>query len=266
MGSDPSPKNMGIRIAQPFVNVETAEDKDLLFSSSFPMLKEEATGVFNINGLPHADTLVPVYEHKLGYHPFFLVFDDQSKMRVSVEWQIDDNMLYFSDPFTLFPPTGGSGNFRWVIYRLPIFRSFKSSQIKKETTRSTIYSPDYGLKVARKGRDIGSLDLRDFTLHSKGRTPLIDQVDVLEWAAGSDLTNHTVTSNLPYNPLAFGFTLPRSGRQATFSMPNGGQSPPIFMRTSAGLIINSTGNITGKSSIIVFKDPFLSPNLLEIRY
>jgi hypothetical protein len=266
MGVDQSPKNLGIKLSQPFVDVKTAEDKDLILSSSFPMLKELATGVVNTNGYAHAGALIPIYEHKLGYYPFFLVFDDESKMRVSNEWQVDQNTLYFNDSGIVFPPTAGSGNFRWVVYRLPVFTPFKSSVTDAQTTNVSEYRPDYGLKVVKEGRDINSNDLRDFTIHSKGRSPLVDEVNVKDWAPGSDLTDHTVTPNLPYNPIAFGFTLNRTGTLTTFNMQNGGQAPPVLKRINSRLIIQSTGNITQKSSIIVFKDPFLSTTTLEVRY
>lgn len=266
MGVDSSPQNMGIRLSQPFVDVKTAEDKDLLFSSAFPMLKEEQSGIVTTNGYAHAGALIPVYEHKLDYHPFFLVFDDQGKMRVSNEWQVDENTLYFNDNGVTFPPTGGTGNFRWVVYRLPIFTPFKSVVTQSQTTTNSVYNPDYGLKAIKEGKNIDSDDLNDFTIHSRGRSPLIDEVNIQQWVPSSELSNHTVKPDLPYNPIAFGFTLNRTGKTTTFSMPNGGQAPPVFRRTEAGLIINSTGNITQKSSIIVFKDPFLSPMTVEIQY
>lgn len=266
MGADSSPKNLVMKMSQPFVDVKTAEDKDLILSSSFPMLKEEETGVVNINGYAHAGALIPIYEHKLGYHPFFIIEDDQSKMRLGTEWQSNENTLYFLDNSSLFPPTGGSGNFRWTIYRLPIFTAFESTAKSVQTTKVTEYSQDYILKAVKEGKSIDSDDLRDFTIHSQGRSPLVHGVSVKDWSGGSALENHDVSPGLPYNPIAFGFTINRNGNAVTYSMQNGGQSPPVFRRTTDFLRIQSTGNITRKSSIIVFKDPFLAPVTREIRY
>lgn len=264
--SDRKPANLGIKMSQPFVDVKTAEDKDLIFSSSFPLLKEEATGVININGYAHVGDLIPIYEHKLNYHPLFIVLDDQGKMRLGAEWKIDDNIFYFLDSFFLFPPTGGTGNFRWTIYRLPLFTPFKASITQGSTTRVASYNPNYGLKAAREGKDIDSVDLRDFTLHSKGRSPMVQEVSIKEWILGSALENHDVDPGLDYNPIAFGFTIDRNGNAVTYNLQNGGQAPPTFTRSTDLLRIRTTGNITRKSSIVVFKDPFLSPILKDIRY
>lgn len=265
MGATNEPKNLGIRISQPFYDAETTDDKNLIFSSSFPTLKEEATGVYNINGLAHAGAFVPVFEHKLSYHPFFLVFDDEGKMRLGPEWQIDENNLYFSDNTPLTTPTAGTGNFRWVVYRLPLFTAFKSKVEVGDSVASGVYSPDYGIKVAKDGKDIDSTDLRDFTIHSKGRSPLVHEVSVKEWGPTEPLGNHEVTPDFAYNPIAFGFTINKNSNKA-YNMQNGSQSPPKLNRSDKRIFINSLGANTLKTSIIVFKDPFLAPVTKDIIY
>lgn len=258
--------DVGLKLSQPFFDAENASDKDLIFSSSFPLLKEEATGVFNINALPHASELITVYEHRLNYYPFFIVLDDQGKMRLGPEWQISESRLYFQDNSSLFPPVGGSGNFRWTIYRLPIFTPFEATNVEKSIqAASNVYDSNYGFKFAKDGASIDSTDLRDFVLHSRGRSPLVHSVNVKQWPGGSTIEPHIVTPDFSYNPIAFGFVLNRNN-STVFNMQNGGQAPPTLTRSDKTIKINSTGNITQKSSIIILKDPFLAPKTIQVTY
>lgn len=258
--------DVGLKLSQPFFDAESASDKDLIASSSFPLLKEEATGVFNINELPHSGGLFPVHNHQLDYYPFFVVLDDQGKMRLDIEWQVDTGNLYFLDSASLFPPVGGTGNFRWTIYRLNVFSPFKSTNTETVTTASArAYDPNYGFKFAKEGASIDSDDLRDFTLHSRGRSPLIHSVDVREWPSGAGAESHTVRPDFTYNPIAFGFVLNRPNPRA-YNMQNGGQATPKLSRSNGTIEITSTGNSTSRSSIIVFKDPFLAPETIQVTY
>lgn len=257
--------DVGIKLSQPFFDAETASDKDLYFSSSFPLLKEEKTGVFNINSLPHSGGLVSVYQHKLGYFPFFVIQDDQGKMRLGTEWQVDNFALYFLDSSSLFPPTGGTGNFRWTIYRLDIFDPFEASDKEDGAVSSTVYDPNFGFKFAKAGASIDSDDLRDFTLHSRGRSPLLNVVNVKDWQQGAASESHAYTSTLPYNPLAFAFVQQR-GVPRAYNMQNGGQATPRLTRADKTITVNSAGNSTQRSSIMTFKDPFLSPNVIQVTY
>jgi hypothetical protein len=257
--------DVGVKFSQPFFDAETAADKDLLFSSSFPLLKEEATGVYNINGLPHTGQLVNIFSHDLKYYPFFTVLDDQGKMRLGTEWQVDSGGLYFSDTSPLFPPMGGSGNFRWTIYRLDVFSPFTSPVGTQDSTASGAYDANFGFKFASQDKSIDSTDLRDFTLHSRGRSPLVHTVDVKDWARGTDQVSHAVTPDFSYNPIAFAFVQPRGSSKA-YNMLNGGQAAPRLTRSNKTITINSTGDSTQRSSIVVFKDPFLAPKTIQVTY
>lgn len=254
----------GIKLAQPFHDAITAADKDLIFSSSFPLLKEEATGVIDGDTLPHAGDTITVYNHGLGYYPFFLVFDSYGRLSLSYDyWQITSSALTVFDPFFGTPP---SGKYRWVIYRLPLFTSFASTlKASGDTAVQREYNPDYGVKVAKAGASIDSTDLRDFTIHSRGRSPLVHQVSTMEWQPGASLIQHTVSPGFDYNPVIFGFVKNRAVDYA-YNMINGGQSPPTMNRTGNSAYIQSTGDITEKSSIVVFKDPFTSNRVIGVTY
>lgn len=66
--------NFGIKIAKPGFDVKTAGYKDLLFHSSYPLLKIKISGTGSITPTIGGSTIVTAYTHSLGYNPLFDFF------------------------------------------------------------------------------------------------------------------------------------------------------------------------------------------------
>lgn len=256
-----SKNDFGIKLSQPAIEISQAGDKDLLFSSSFPLLKEEKSGVYNAPPSSVGNAAELVYEHKLNYYPFFLVFDSAGEMVLGPNWSVSANGLFARRALE-------EGRYFWVVYRLDIFKAFDAGQVDVGTAPVGGYSPDFGLKISKEGKDVDSDDLRDFTLHSRGRSPLLSLVDVKQRNSAADDAPHTVSHGLPYNPICFGFVqndVTQGGR--AYNMESGGQGVPLLSREANGdITIDTLFTVGSLSSIIIFKDPFLAPKLVGVAY
>lgn len=252
-------EDIGAKLSQPGFDVGAAGSQDLLFSSAFPSLKEEKTGLFT--GTNDGTDQV-IFEHNLTYHPLFLVQVNKGsggEMDTSNLWYIDDNKLYFRNS-TVY-------KYRWTIYRLPLYEAFQSDDTQQQATVPGGFNHDFGMKFTKEGKDLKSTDLRDFTLHSRGRTPLIHSVSVKDWTVTT--TEHTAYHKLPYIPLAFGFTTggaafpPKGTSYPVFPNP---QASPGIARGADFITIGSDGATSLKTSIIILKDPFITTDVVRVKY
>lgn len=250
-----------VKVSQSGFDVKTAGDQDLVFSSEFPVLKEEKSGLFDAIS---TSVYVPVYEHNLSYDPFFLIYDSQGQFVLGSGWGVDENKLYIG-------PDVPSGTYRWVVYRLKLFENYEAPALKVQFTSAGGDDRRFGIKISKEGKDISSTDLRDFTIHSRARSPLVHKVSAKDWT-GSAQDNHTVDPGLPYNPIAFGFAKlsnVSAGEPAvTTNLISGGQSIPKLSRNAGTrqIVINSAGTATSKTSVVLFKDPILAPKIVKVSY
>lgn len=247
------------KLAQRFFDARTADDKDLVFSSEFPLLKEEATGVLVASQLGTSNSYQTFFSHKLNYHPFFLIYNSNGELLQSTSWAVDDRRLYVLNP----PSNPLTQRYRWVIYRLPLYDSFFSG-VSDGVSLPTSEPTNYVLKLAKKGKSIHSTDLRDFTIHSRARSPLVHIVSPHYWKDGD--TEHIVEHGFSYNPIVFGYgkTVALDGKTTFIS--TGGQSQPFLDRRPGTLQILSSTSATTETSLVVFKDPFTAPIVKDVRY
>ncbi|CAB4176121.1 hypothetical protein UFOVP1522_13 [uncultured Caudovirales phage] len=257
-----------VKLAQPGFNANTAGDQNLVFSSEFPVLKEHMSGVFDI-GTYQGLALQSIYEHNLGYTPFFLVFDPQGQFVLGSNWAVDETKLYFVNSSPAL-----TGVYRWIIYRLDLFTNYEAPALDVQFANIGGSDDKFVIKISKEGKDIYSDDLRDFSIHSRARSPLIHKVDAkIDWKEGGfTVDNHLVASGLPYSPIAFGFARTASVApgtpRTTRNLISGGQSAPKLSRnfTTKEINIQAAGLSCSKSSIVIFKDPILAPEIITVNY
>lgn len=247
---------INLKLSQRGIDVKHAGDQDLIFSGDFPMLKEEATGVVDTSKYGGTGYSI-LYEHNLNYVPFFLINDQNDEM-------VFGTSSFGVDKHNLYIPNGLTGNYRWSIYRLDLYTNYTAPIISTSLESVGTVSDSFVMKFAKKGKDVESDDLRDFTIHSRARSPLIHKVDHQQWT--SDNTVHGVPVDLPYNPIVFGFaTLTLDGR--TYGLIGGGQATPRLNReTGKDVQITSSGLANTDTSIVIMKDPFLSRKVTTVSY
>ncbi len=256
------------KLAQRFFDVRTAADKDLVFSSEFPLLKEEATGIIDTSTLGPDFDYYPIYNHGLGYHPFFIFITEDAG--ISFRGAVDSNYVYMS-------PSAGL-RYRWIVYRLPLYRSFESP-VSNNLSVQNDNDSNLKFKFAKNGKNINSTDLRDFTIHSDTMSPIVHAVNFKEPSTSDffstsigDLWRHIVEVNLPYEPLVFAFG---EYTHEDFGNSLHGKSVPIMgsdtylpptLRATPEEITVEAPKAMIRTSIIQFKDQFLSNIINNVIY
>lgn len=250
--------NWGIRVSQKGYDAQTASDSQLLFSSSWPLLKIEAQGAFTTSLVENSAT---VYSHNLGYKPFFMIFETtDGKNRVATGLLDGDRFGVNTTELKFFGSTlrTGAASFYYYVFRLPLTTDY-TAPIINQTDDSQIIVDDYGFKIAKVGSDISSTDYRDYVLHSSARSPMIHKVEYSELNV-FDGTYYSFTSfhDLSYTPWFRSFynQADIGGSDTSYLYPFfGGNGSTILLATSGQVKIQTS--VSGcYGSTVMFKDPF----------
>lgn len=252
--------DFGIKVTQPGYDTETAPDAKLLFSSSWPLLKTEKDNSYTIT----ADIDQVIYTHNLGYPAAFFINDGTGGFATSnpiLNQNIGVNSIELKF-------AGGSGltlplTIHFYIFRLPLNKNFKSLATNISTELSDPTVQDWGIKIAKEGKDISSSDYRDFAVHSGTQSPMIHEVtnDIVQDINGGGQGIWAVVSNhnLGYYPLFFPFVLSTTVLSGYYRFTgNYTQTPPRVFGTTLYTRIELTLTSQPKPAgacLIVFKDP-----------
>jgi hypothetical protein len=239
----------GAKVSQTGFDVLSAADIDLLFSSTWPLLKIEHTDTATYN----RGTSGVIYTHTLGYVPFFVTFRlDSGQVRLN-----NDPVLYSNS--TEIGCLGGAGSasvtIRYYVCRLDLKTNFTASIVESTSSTVGIDVADYGIKVTKPTKDITSTDLRDYTVHSGTRSPMIHVVKYGQLvSSGGGNFDLTYTNNLSYRPIFFAF---HSADNAKFHPLTGyEQAPPKLFANSSDTNLTIRDISATYGSFVVFKDPF----------
>lgn len=185
-----------IKGTPPGYDVKTAADYLLSLNSSWPLLKLHETG--NFSG---------TVNHNLGYPPFHMLARPASGIGTS-DGRIDQEATNFGVNSSTLARSSGSGNPRYFIFRLDLTTNFTAPNISTSTAK-TPSSNDYVFKMSKSGKDTDSADMRDFSLHSNTKSPMIHEVNYGGTVGGAFSSwERTVNHNLGYAPIAFAFMKP----------------------------------------------------------
>ena len=188
-------KIYGAKVSRKGFDVNTASDKQLAFSSQWPLLPIDAEGTKVVTkDTPYDESL---YTHGLGYVPVFMYWYEVGGKRYPISdflyfniWA-DDTELYIDDT-----PLTSSGTIHWQIYRRPMLTEYDSGNITSTDATETD-SGDYGIIVSLPGKDVSSTDMRDFSIRSDMRQLMVHKTGYFD-----DSSNGAeITHNLGYKPM-----------------------------------------------------------------
>lgn len=236
----------------PGYDVNTAIDYLQSFNSGWPLLKQHSTG--NYSG---------AVNHNLGYFPFYTMvstftpsaFDEFAGM--SGSYGVSQSQL---------TRNFGSGSPRYYIFRLDLETNF-TAQVVDGSVTETPTSNDYVFKLTKDGADASSTDMRDFSLHSNTRSPMVHKVDFGTVGSGGLGRSRTINHGLGYLPTAFAFVKPGAGSSYP-GMTNGmyyilpppvGVSGGYFEVSSTQVYATLDSSYFSASTVVSFvvlKDPF----------
>lgn len=185
----------GVKVSRKGYDVKNASDKQLAFSSEWPLSPIEAEGSYSISS---GSQTYDIYTHNLGYYPVFAVWMEVGGKRYHLPEQSGSYVTtsklaydgYSASAFTL----------HWKVFRRPLRTEYEAdSLVSTDATEKD--SGDFGLKVSLPGKDVHSTDKRDFSVRSDVRQLMIHK------SGYSDSTlSGTVTHNLGYKPMYWFFT------------------------------------------------------------
>lgn len=236
-----SSKDIGVKISNIGWDVKTAGDANLYFSSSWPLLKIEATDM---------STTGAVINHGLQYPP------------LAFAWTPTDGLstcAVNSSTMTIPSAPSITTSCRYFIFRVPLNVAYQSPVVHAPLTQPGTADHNFGLKFVKRGKDLGSNDLRDFTLHSSARSPILHAVlaqKIGQIGEGdfSAVNGIKWTPDLPYRPVYFGFY--SSNGENYVPADNLAQVPPkISYDRDKGIVLNAA-SLTGYGSLVILKDPF----------
>lgn len=257
----------GIIITQPGVDVSTAADYQMLFNSNWPSLQIAFEKVITVT----AGNVSPPIPHGLTFTPLTMTWFLVNGISVGRFYGVttfDSTNVYIDNSLNTSDVVASIKCYNLDItvnadYTNPLPPTFKLP-----------YDPDYGIKIAKNGKNITSTDLRDFILHSRAQSPAVLHVGTVNQVYATDPnftgTNIQYTNPAGYVPWVLGFASLTSNTSIYQAYPPGNnQSFPAFVQIGATSYIlpSSLGSGTfTNGSLVVLRDPLLIPNTLRIQY
>jgi hypothetical protein len=240
----------GIKIAKSGFNVNDAQDDDLSFNSSWPSLP--------IVKVVNSTDETPI-AHGLPY-PTLAVIIGQSPGG----WYNNVFSPISSDSTYVYP---GAGTV--IIYDLDITTDVDYPYNQRPKTSSS-YDNNYGIKVAKKDKDIESDDMRDFMLHTRCGSPMVLAVKTQETVSPDNPNLIQYTSQLGYPSFVFGYVENESmGAGYYQTAPPAGQAYPITFSDGITSYMNIgvlPGSFTGRGSLIILRSPMFSNDPISVVY
>ena len=186
--------DFGIEVSRIGYDVDTASDKQLAFSSNWPLLPIEAEGTATLTPAGGGGFVTEtLYEHDLGYPPVFMT------MRVSGASLYYPAYVYCdSDDLIYDGYLTEETVIKWKVFRRSLLTNYEAENINlSDATKQE--DEDYGLFVSLPGKDISSTDKRDFCIRSDVRQLMIHKTGYTTTPSQSGDIEH----NLGYKPMYF---------------------------------------------------------------
>lgn len=205
--------NVGIKISNPSYDANTCADYQLLFNSNWPSV---GIAYENYQSVPYNGQVSVTFNHNLGYVPYamgWFTIDGVNSGDCQGGWtslQVDSETITvgyepdfqspgFGDAYGIMD-SGQPMTFSVKCYNIDLTQSANFTSEIPPQAGNVPYDPNFGLKLAKQGRDINSNDLRDFIIHTRGQAPAV--LSVLTQA------NSVPTQNGPAGTLDIAYTNP----------------------------------------------------------
>ena len=268
MATDNFQSDVGIKISQPFYDVKTAGDSQLIFNSSWPAMRIAREDTF-VNSAYGGSTSFAAfsftYSHNLGYTPFTMVYGTDYATGKIIANDTAGGIVSFGTLTTtsikiLCEPT--LYDIHVVFYTLDITISVDYPFIKQPSSNSD-YNPDYGIKYVKQGKLLDSTDMRDFIIHSRCQGP---QLLTVKCSSKGD-SEARYSSTVGYTTWVYAFY----GFGGTSWRPGdlGGQALGAYFTdtNSSGGMDYWMGQAAGdRASLVVLRDPLFASTQVRVNY
>lgn len=271
----PAPSTaFGFKISKPTYNALYTSGKNYTFNSSWPSL--QIAYQITIKSLSSYTFTYPYYiiPHNLGFPPFtFWWAVDTSSNGISNGYvkniaSVDSTNVYLDT--TQMPNDFISTPVNIKCFNLDLTKDIDYTYLNGDFT-TTVYDPNFGMKISKVGKSTSSIDLRDYTVHSRALSPL-----VLAVKTQKTLTNtvnvdgsYTIqfTSKLNYPTWVYGFVGNTSSKLYQFAPLYSQAYPRTFTDGFvSSLAYGPTGSTDNAATLIILRDPMFAPTTVDVQY
>jgi hypothetical protein len=267
----PAPQSdVGFKISKPNFDASTSPPQDLLFSSSWPSLAIAfSTTITDIT--PYTDTAAGyAIPHGLGFPPlaFYWAVTDVGGTAVPGTVYTRNIATVDSQYVYIGYQTGTSLHIK--AYNIDLRKDIDYTSYPGADQRQP-YDANYGIKMVKPGKDINSKDMRDFIIHSRCQTPLVQAVKTEKTANPANTFIVQYTNKLAFPTWVYGFVREQSSASAPLSnadcfeyAPFDNQAFPKTVTdgfTSYILMSGSNG-----ATIVALRDPMFAGASLTEQY
>lgn len=262
----------GMYLSKPFYDVTKCAEADLIFSSDWPSLP-----IANVLTLPVTSAVINTIgnyvtlSHGQSYPPLvqaWLKRSDGSVMKITSGVDgtllVDKSSIYISLSEFIDQDASPATSICIYVYEVDISTEVQY-QITKTTSQRSSYDPNYSLRIAKPGKDIGSTDLRDFMVHSQAQSPLI--LAVRTQASVSSGTSLQYIDRQGYLSWVFGYVKQADGKYKP--APYFAQAYPITTVIPSTLLYRvdwSTGAGDVGATLVMLRDPMFAATDVEATY
>jgi hypothetical protein len=268
---------VGFKISKPGYDARRTAGSNFVFNSSWPSLPIafETTITNPITSTSATATI----NHKLGFVPFAIVWTygpDASGIATTTTrlfMNVDANNLYLNTTnLNLIQQATITAATKLTIrcFQLDITKDIDYALAPGDTFNMP-YDPNFGIKVVKPNKDINSLDMRDYALHSRCQSPLIlavktqDTVPAANIAPGGAPFNVIQYTNKFTTPVwVYGYVKLSSGQYQY--VPYYSQASPKTRTDGLVTYIEyATASFTG-ASLVILRDPMFAATSTTVQY
>lgn len=252
--------DFGLKLSQEGHDVKNAKDYKLSISSSWYTLPIVAQGTTPAGTIDTAT----MKTHSLDFYPMFWIWKGGDIFDSSISGASGKTSMYRNDQRqtikmdkTKLFLDGFGGNtpqdLRWMIFNVDLEEEFIAPNPEPGLTTDADASrdKDFGIKVSMPGKDVHSTDLRNFSVHSGTRSPLIHSITQHSHSSAQPTT---IEHNLGYAPMFFAY----------FKGADGYLHIEFNPESSFGVYASADENefnmtaLSGDFTVVLLKDPILS--------
>lgn len=261
---------VGFKISKPGFNAVTTAGNNMVFNSSWPSLPIAFETTFP-SPFTGGGTTTLTLPHKLKFPPLCFIWaygpDPSGVGNTGRRFlqTVDSTNVYF-DTTTLtlqmqaFVNAATSINVK--CFQLDLSRDIDYTLAPGDSFQSP-YDSNFGIKVVKPNKNINSRDMRDFALHSRCQSPLIQAVKTQDTSSPSNPFTVQYTSTYAYPAWVYGFIKTAANRYQP--APYYAQAYPKTI--TDGFISNITyvGPDTG-ATLVILRDPMFAATLTTVTY
>jgi len=240
----------GTKVSRAGYDVNVASDKQLAFSSEWPILPIEAEGSLEMTNTTSYDQTL--YTHSFGYVPIFFLWEEYDSKLYSANHIVNYNVFATTTTLEIDDTAIVDLTLHWKVFRKPLLTAYDAGNLisTDATERDT---GDFGILTSLPGNSVFSTDNRDFSFRSDERQLMVHMCG--ETGEIADSGSESISHDLGYKPIYWVYmeTVDINGAD-TWGLITQGNTFAIDVDNSDITFYNYIGSAE-TFAYVIFKDP-----------